>query len=456
MHWHAFSNMAASAVFRKYFISSRLMPYLASRQGRNTLYAIYGKQSFYCSTSVAENSSTDEQVTVLGKSYKTDSMTNITANIISKTGRKLHNCADHPLRILKEHIQKYLYTLYRTRWGAPVFTMVDDISPVVTVEQNFDSLLVAKDHVSRSKNDNYYINKDTLLRAHTTAHERDLLKMGLDGFVLTGDVYRRDEIDRTHYPVFHQMEGVRIFTKHDLFANHEDSMDIFSNDSKRTNEKQEIHSLEAVKLVEFNLKETLTGLVEHLCGKDTESRWVDAYFPFTHPSWELEIKFRGEWMELVGSGVLEHDILTQAGAGSQIGWAFGIGLERLAMKLFDIPDIRLFWSQDERFLSQFRENRIVQFKPFSKYPPTYKDVSFWISDQYSPNNFYEVVRMVAGDIAEKVDLIDKFVHPETGRESHCYRITYRSMEKTFRDEEVNKIQDFLREELERKLRVQLR
>lgn len=72
------------------------------------------------------------------------------------------------------------------------------------------------------------------------------------------------------------------------------------------------------------------------------------------------------------------------------------------MKLFDIPDIRLFWSQDERFLSQFRENKIVQFKPFSKYPPTYKDVSFWISEQYSPNNFYEVVRMVAGDIVEKV------------------------------------------------------
>lgn len=88
-------------------------------------------------------------------------------------------------------------------------------------------------------------------------------------------------------------------------------MDIFSSDPKKTSEKQEVHSLEAVKLVEFNLKETLLGLVEHLCGKGVEARWVDAYFPFTHPSWELEIKYHNDWMELVGCGIMEHDILTQ-------------------------------------------------------------------------------------------------------------------------------------------------
>lgn len=93
-----------------------------------------------------------------------------------------------------------------------------------------------------------------------------------------------------------------------------------------------------------------------------------------------------------------------AGAGNKIAWAFGIGLERLAMKLFGIPDIRLFWSKDERFLSQFRDNKIVKFKAFSKYPPTYKDVSFWISEKYTANNFYEIVRSTAGDIVEKVSL----------------------------------------------------
>ena len=218
---HAHFNMAGLGSFRNCAVFSRSRPCQDLRLLRNRLYVFFGKQSSSSAVSVAEKSSKVDSVKVLGNSYRTDSMTNITANVISKTERKLHNLADHPLKILKDRIHQYLYAAYRTRWGAPVFTMVDDLSPVVSVEQNFDSLLVSKEHVSRSKNDNYYINKDTLLRAHTSAHQRDLLKTGLDAFVLTGDVYRRDEIDRSHYPVFHQMEGVRVYMKHDLFANYE-------------------------------------------------------------------------------------------------------------------------------------------------------------------------------------------------------------------------------------------
>ena len=72
------------------------------------------------------------------------------------------------------------------------------------------------------------------------------------------------------------------------------------------------------------------------------------------------------------------------------------------MKLFNIPDIRLFWSEDPRFLSQFSENEITEFKPFSKYPPTYKDVAFWVPEDFSPNSLFDVVRGAAGDIVEKV------------------------------------------------------
>ena len=71
--------------------------------------------------------------------------------------------------------------------------------------------------MSRSKNDCYYVNKDYLLRGHTSAHQYELIKSGLDSFLVFGDVYRRDEIDRKHYPIFHQCEGVRLFNKHDLF-----------------------------------------------------------------------------------------------------------------------------------------------------------------------------------------------------------------------------------------------
>ena len=75
------------------------------------------------------------------------------------------------------------------------------------------------------------------------------------------------------------------------------------------------------------------------------------------------------------------------------------------MKLFGIPDIRLFWSEDERFLNQFKNGSDVKFKPFSKYPPTYKDVSFWINDDFAPNDLFEVIRAVAGDYVEEVFLL---------------------------------------------------
>ena len=93
----------------------------------------------------------------------------------------------------------------------------DYVSPIVTMEQNFDSLLVAKDHVTRSKNDSYYINNTTLIRAHTSAHQRHFIRMGCNQFLVSGDVYRWDEIDSSHYPTFHQMEGFRVFSREELF-----------------------------------------------------------------------------------------------------------------------------------------------------------------------------------------------------------------------------------------------
>lgn len=157
-----------------------------------------------------------QSVKVLGQTYDCDKYTNVTPKILSKVGRNLHNRPHHPLWLIKERIKSYFYSAYIGRWGNPLFSVFDNLSPVVTVEQNFDSLLIPKDHPSRKKGDNYYLNHNTMLRAHTSAHQTELVRSGLDAFLAVGDVYRRDEIDASHYPVFHQMEGVRLFSNHEV------------------------------------------------------------------------------------------------------------------------------------------------------------------------------------------------------------------------------------------------
>ena len=91
---------------------------------------------------------------------------------------------------------------------------------------------------------------------------------------------------------------------------------------------------------------------------------------------------------------------------NDVSWAFGLGLERIAMILFAIPDIRLFWSADPRFLEQFTPGNITTFKPYSKYPPCYRDVSFWFpSDGLHDNDVFDLVRDSVGDLAEDVKMV---------------------------------------------------
>ena len=212
---------------------------------------------------------------------------------------------------------------------------------------------------------------------------------------------------------------------------------------------------EQIKLIENDLKGSLERLAVQLFGS-IPMRWADDHFPFTQPSFELEIFFDNEWMEVLGCGVIHPEILKNAGREGEKGWAFGLGLERLAMVLFQIPDIRLFWSEDQRFHKQFVAGKIVAFKPYSKYPACLKDISFWISDNFHVNNFNEVIRDIAGDLVEHMELIDAFSHPKTGRTSHCYRITYRSMDRNLTNAEIDSLQDDVRATAVAQLGVELR
>ncbi|CAG9463419.1 unnamed protein product [Pedinophyceae sp. YPF-701] len=354
---------------------------------------------------------------------------NVTESIFDRIGTDLHRKPDHPLGIIKGVI----YDFFEQKHPG-MFNTFDSLRPVVSAKANFDEVLVPADHVSRSYNDTYYVDSETVLRCHTSAHQAEMLRNGETRFLVTGDVYRRDTVDATHYPVFHQMEGVRVFTDEEIAA----------------------AGCSGAELAEKDLKETLEQLATHLFG-ECEMRWVDAYFPFTEPSFELEIFYQGEWLEVLGCGVMEQEILDKNGREGSKAWAFGLGLERLAMVLFKIPDIRLFWSSDERFLSQFKAGDMsTEFKPFSKYPPCFKDMAFWVSEDFTENNLCEIVRSVAGDIAEEVKLIDDFTNPKTGKRSNCYRIAYRSMERSLTDEEINALQEEVRSQTAAKLGVELR
>ena len=120
-----------------------------------------------------------------------------------------------------------------------------------------------------------------------------------------------------------------------------------------------------------DLQGTLDGMVRAIFG-DVEVRWINEYFPFTDPSFEMEIFFQDEWLEVLGCGMVHRDVMVNGGVGGKHGYAFGLGLERLAMVLFGIPDIRLFWTEDPRFLEQFADGQIRKFEPYSKFPPCYK------------------------------------------------------------------------------------
>ena len=224
-----------------------------------------------------------------------------------------------------------------------------------------------------------------------------------------------------------QVEGVRLFDKE------------FLKTQLSTTSEAAFREYVAV-----SLHRTIEQLIATLFGV-VPMRWVDAYFPFTHPSWELEIFYKEKWMEVLGCGLIQDRILENSGNNDKLGWAFGLGLERLAMVLFGIPDIRLFWSKDPRFLNQFSSNnKKTVFVPYSKYPECFKDLSMWVNENFHENDLFADIRAVAGDLVEEVKFQSEFKDPKSGRTSRCYRIVYRSMDRNLTNEEIDQLQFSIR------------
>ena len=257
-----------------------------------------------------------------GQIYQRDSFSNAPPAILSKIDKKLLHVDGHPLSILRDIIETHFSQ----------FTPCTPSSPIVTVAKNFDELGFAPDHPGRALSDSYYLNKEYMLRTHTSAHEVEEYSGGKDAWVLSADVYRRDEIDKSHYPVFHQMEGTHVWPTSELHTLPElnkylaaqlEKCPLIIEDTTSisdSNPYQPHHDPIHAKEITQHLKHSLNSLIFRLFGpiatKDGEPlrvRWIEAFFPFTTPSYEVEVWWNGEWLELLGCGVVMQKTLDQAG-----------------------------------------------------------------------------------------------------------------------------------------------
>lgn len=338
--------------------------------------------------------------------------------------------------------------------GSPVKAIVDtvlqlprfatfdvlEVPRVVSTKDNFDLLNTPPDHPSRRPTDTYYLDDHTVLRTHTTVmwpyyfrHPgvREQLRAGRAvGALCYGSTYRKDEIDRTHYPVFHQIDG--------LYLQPGSAGDVTVAD----------------------LKDVLGDIVRALYGPNAQWKTVPDTFPFTDPSLEVQVELGGRTLEVLGSGLVHPKVLQNLGLDPKrfSGWAFGFGVDRLAMLKMQIPDIRILWSRDPRIQGQFTSLDSV-YRPVSRYPSVIRDISFVVPKTMSLNAYYEIVRDVGGDLVEEVKLLDRFENPEKfgpDRSSYTFRIVYQSFERTLTSDEVNAIQEKIIAETAARLQAQIR
>ena len=200
---------------------------------------------------------------------------------------------------------------------------------------NFEALNIPANHPAKDEQDTFYINKNIVLRTQTSSTQVHEMEKGTlpIRMIAPGRVYRSDEVDATHSPTFHQVEGL-VIDKNVTFA---------------------------------DLKGTLQQFAKEIFGEDTKVKFRPHHFPFTEPSAEMDVSCfkcggkgcrfcKGEgWIEILGCGMVHPHVLEMSGIdpNEYVGFAFGVGLERIALLKYEIDDMRLLYENDVRFLKQF-------------------------------------------------------------------------------------------------------
>lgn len=357
--------------------------------------------------------------------------------------------------IESRRLQRYLAMpdLSRTK-GSPISEIMErikampyfggfdtiNVPEIVRTDISFDLFDFPANHPARKPSDTYFVNDDFILRTHTTVmwyyyFAEELIKERMEqnkafGVFCYGKVYRKDEIDRNHMNIFHQVDGLYLVP---------------------TSEKE---------ITRVELEEALAEVAKGVFGKDIQYRFNPDDFPYTHSSLEMEIEVNGRWIEVLGGGIAQPSVLEKLGVDSKkyTGWAFGFGLERLAIISMKLPDIRLLWSDDPRVKAQLTLGK--EFVEVSKYPPITRDISFIVEKDFEPNNYFDLIRdIVPEDMLEEVTLLDSYENAEkfgADKKSYTYRIIYRSNARTLTTEEIDPLQQKVYDETAKVFKADLR
>ncbi len=237
---------------------------------------------------------------------------------ITMPGRRSALGSRHPIAMTREKIEDYFAKI----------GFVVELGPEIEDDfHNFEALNIAKDHPARAMQDTFYVDEETVLRTHTSGVQIRTMETQQPPLrmIAPGRVYRSDS-DQTHTPMFHQVEGMWI-DENVSFA---------------------------------DLKSVLIGFLRDFFEDDAlPVRFRPSYFPFTEPSVEVDIgdpNAKTGWLEVLGAGMMHPKVLENGGIDSSKyrGYAFGMGIERLAMLRYGVSDLRTFFENDVRFLNQFK------------------------------------------------------------------------------------------------------
>lgn len=240
---------------------------------------------------------------------------------VTLPGLNLKQGTLHPLTIVTQDLEDYFIGLgYQVAEG-----------PELELDKyNFEMMNIAQDHPAREMHDSFYVTNHLLLRTHTSPIQARYMEKYADqpvAIIAPGKTYRRDPDDRTHSHQFMQCEGL-VIDQGVTFA---------------------------------HLKDTLLGMARHIFGQERQIRLRPSYFPFTEPSVEVDVSYERpdgttEWIEVLGAGMVHPNVLKMGGYDPKkvSGFAFGIGIERIAILKYKIDDIRQFYTNDLRFLNQFK------------------------------------------------------------------------------------------------------